>query len=133
MVEAHLIRVGRAIEMRRKEMGLSRPELARLIPVADKTVERWEKAQTAGADAQLDRIAEVMRTTSAAMLAAAMAEEKEAPATSALAETDAPPWAQTLLDQQTELLSEIGLVRSELEALRSHRGRGGQTGEGSGS
>lgn len=84
MVEHHLARVGRAIEIRRLELGLSRPQLARLIPVADKTVERWEKGQSGGADSQLDRVAEVMDTTSADMLAAALAEEREEPGASPL-------------------------------------------------
>lgn len=79
MVEVHLARVGRAIRMRREELDLSRPQLARLIPVADKTVERWENGQSAGASAQLDRVAEVMQTTSAAMLRAVLAEEEKNP------------------------------------------------------
>lgn len=76
MVETHLQRVGRAIQIRREELGWSRARLAREIPVDPKTVERWEKARTAGASAELDRIAGAMQTTSAAMLAAAVAEEK---------------------------------------------------------
>lgn len=76
MVESHLQRVGRAIQIRRKELGWSRARLAREIPVDPKTVERWEKARTAGASAELDRIAVAMSTTSEAMLARAAEEEK---------------------------------------------------------
>lgn len=136
MVELHLKRVGRAIEIRRLELGLSRPQLARLIPVADRTIERWEKGQSGGADVQLDRVAEVMQTTSQAMLIASLAEEEQPERNGdglmdalSAEEADAPLAADAsdaekldrILAQQGRLLAEIGKVQVALRIQQGTR------------
>lgn len=123
MAEQHIKRVGRAIQLRREELGWSRPQLARAIPVADKTVERWETGKTGGASEQLDRIAKVMSTSSAAMIAAAMKEERDAggepQADSPLDRLSGTPSESELAGEVRELQSETAELRSELSEVRS--------------
>ena len=105
MAERHVKRVGRAIQLRREDLGWSRPQLARAIPVADKTVTRWERGETGGASEQLDRIAKVMDTTSEAMMAAALSEERsdDPPADPPLEALSAPVSGSDLDDLRARL------------------------------
>lgn len=79
MAERQLQNLGAAIEDARKEKGLSRSGLARLIPVEAKTVERWEKGRTGGAMENLRSIANSLGTTTDDLLAAAAAKGSPTP------------------------------------------------------
>lgn len=79
MAEAHKQRVGRAIRQRREELGLSAEELGRKIPVAGKTVERWERGETFGHMDNLDRVAELLETDVATLMAGPAGEQAETP------------------------------------------------------
>ena len=78
MAEAHIERLGRAIQARRKEVGWSRARLGREVSAHEKTVERWEKAQTGGALENLEQIAAALDMDADALLAAAMPRRKGA-------------------------------------------------------
>lgn len=58
-----------AIRERRKELGLSAEALARRIPVATKTLERWERGETFGHMDNLEGVAEALDTSVAELMA----------------------------------------------------------------
>jgi transcriptional regulator with XRE-family HTH domain len=63
MADAHKERVGAAIRKRRDELDLSQAALAAKIPVAEKTLRRWENGESFGHMDNLERLAEALDTT----------------------------------------------------------------------
>lgn len=63
MADAHKERVGAAIRERREELDLSVEALAGKIPVAEKTLRRWEKGESFGHMDNLEKLAEELQTT----------------------------------------------------------------------
>jgi transcriptional regulator with XRE-family HTH domain len=63
MADAHKERVGAAIRERRDELDLSQAALAAKIPVAEKTLRRWENGESFGHMDNLERLAEALETT----------------------------------------------------------------------
>lgn len=115
MAEAHLQRLGRAIQARREKLGLSRPELGRKVSAHEKTVERWEKARTAGALDNLEVIAKALEFDSPDdLLAAAMERSESSRKGPAHHETTPSETQGERLDRIEEMLKEL-LDRFELE------------------
>lgn len=76
MAEAHIERLGEAIMARRKALGWSRARLGRETNAHEKTVERWEKAQTAGALDNIEAIAKALDMDRDELLVLAMPQPK---------------------------------------------------------
>lgn len=77
MAKTQLVNLGRAIEERRKELGLSQTRLAQRFPVDPKTVSRWENGENPGAYNSLEVVAEHLETTANALQARALAVGRE--------------------------------------------------------
>ena len=126
MAEAHLERLGRAIQRRRNELGWSRSRLGREVNTVEKTVERWEKAQTAGALDHLDQLEDAMDLDRGNLLSAA-AKTEERP--------ESPPWAQEIIERLDRIEHALARDRAILQgegvaddaerlAARRHGGEG---------
>jgi transcriptional regulator with XRE-family HTH domain len=114
MAEAHKERVGQAIRQRRKELDLSAEELGRQIPVSGKTVERWERGETFGHMDNLDRVAELLETDVATLMAGPAGEKGETP--DVLGQLDEERGLKELL---AELSAAVDAMGKQLEDLRA--------------
>jgi ribosome-binding protein aMBF1 (putative translation factor) len=114
MAEAHIERLGQAIMARRKALGWSRARLGREVDAHEKTVERWEKAQTAGALDHVEVIARALDMDGDDLLAKAIRQ----------------PESQTTTPDVLELLGRLeagqAALRAELQALREAQKRTAQ-------
>lgn len=125
MAKAQLVHLGQAIKERRNELGLSQNELARKFPVDPKTVSRWERGENPGAYNNLEVVAEHLETTATDLQARAVAFGRDAPG--GVPTQDEPSEALSLAEfQQTaarrhsEVMTELGKIRTLLEAQGTH-------------
>lgn len=122
MAKAQLVTLGRAIEERRKALGLSRTRLAQRFPVDPKTIERWEHGKNPGGFDNLDEVAVYLETTPAELQSRALEiarELSDESATSAgLAASDR--HEQAAIARHAEVMTELGRLRRLLEAQETN-------------
>jgi transcriptional regulator with XRE-family HTH domain len=79
MAADHIKRVGRALQMRREELGLSKAEFARTVHADVRTISRYEKGETSGALNAMEDLAAGLKTTEDAIFALAASLREDIP------------------------------------------------------
>jgi transcriptional regulator with XRE-family HTH domain len=112
--------LGDAIRARRKQLGLSQPELAERVGRDKRTISRWETPRKDGRDsrafAELETVADGLETTPAKLLSMVLGlagyRSEDQPASDDLRET-----LTALVAGSTEMKAQLAAMQIELEEI----------------